>query len=279
MTGREPRASLPLRPRPSPGSPIRSMRWVGRAPSAAISRARRGLSTPRASSRLCFSPPGWRGPKFCSISATPPGPARCSQAALADAPGDPRAQLLMDELSSGRATSRRCRAVRRSAAGPGARPRSKRLASWRGRSASVAQGAERKRAPTQRRHHTIPDEPRLFARAALLLAQLGAVDQAPLSCCELAGGPRRRCRRSPGQRPRSRSDGGGRSASDRPSPGRPETALLVARAALAAGGVGALGAALGEVGRQRPTETPISSGSDGWLRARRDSLSLPVPGG
>ena len=68
-TGRAPRASPRRPPPPSPGVPIRSTRSAAPAPWVAISEGPRGPSTRRASSHLCFSPPGWREPKFCSTSA------------------------------------------------------------------------------------------------------------------------------------------------------------------------------------------------------------------
>jgi hypothetical protein len=95
----------------------------------------------------------------------------------------------------------------------------------------------------------VPDEPRLLSRTALALAQLGAVDrasalvdrarrlmapEAPMLAWAAAAIPLGRGRA--GALPT-----GGR-------PADPELRLLVARASLAAGGVGALSATLAEVG-------------------------------
>ena len=94
-----------------------------------------------------------------------------------------------------------------------------------------------------------PDEPRLLSRAALLLSQLGAVDRA----ATLA----QRARRSmaPAAPALAWADAGvslGRGrASPLPAgfrPADPGVRLLMARANLAAGGVGALGATLDELG-------------------------------
>jgi tetratricopeptide (TPR) repeat protein len=94
-----------------------------------------------------------------------------------------------------------------------------------------------------------PDEPRLLARTALALAQLGAVDRA----ATLAGRARRLM--APGApmlawAAAAISLGQGRAgalpAGARPAD--PELRLLVARSSLAAGGVGALSAALDELG-------------------------------
>ena len=95
----------------------------------------------------------------------------------------------------------------------------------------------------------VPDEPRLLARTALALTQLGAVDR--------AAGLVERARRSmaPGAPALAWADaavslGRGR-AGTLPAgarPADPETRLLFARESLAAGGAGALAAALDELG-------------------------------
>jgi hypothetical protein len=94
-----------------------------------------------------------------------------------------------------------------------------------------------------------PDEPRLLARAALVLSQLGAVDRAAALTA--------RARRSmaPGAPALAWADaavslGRGRASPlpTGPRPADPEVRLLTARANLATGGVGALGATLDELG-------------------------------
>ena len=137
-----------------------------------------------------------------------------------------------------------------------------------------------------------PDEPRLLSRAALLLSQLGAVDRA----ATLA----QRARRSmaPAAPALAWADAGvslGRGrASPLPAgfrPADPGVRLLMARANLAAGGVGALGATLDELGPDaikhdadlaelarlhrgagasaRPADDPVRAFVEG-LRARLD---------
>ncbi len=194
------------------------------------------------------------------------------EAALSDAPGDLRAQLLMDELELGS----------RDRQGP---PRSPALCAgpWRPPAIEAACGlarAERARRAGERAEarveaegaaHVIPDEPRLLARAALLLAQLGAVDQAAALLA------RTRPRAAP-EMPAlawataavalGRGRAGALPAGLRPAD--PETALLIARVALAAGGVGALGAALGGLGS-------TARGHDGDLE-RLGRLASRSPG-
>jgi hypothetical protein len=94
-----------------------------------------------------------------------------------------------------------------------------------------------------------PDEPRLLARAALALSQLGAVDRAAALV--------ERARRSmspaaPALAWANAAIALGRGRADALPPGArpadPEIRLLVARSSLAAGGLGALSAALDELG-------------------------------
>jgi hypothetical protein len=94
-----------------------------------------------------------------------------------------------------------------------------------------------------------PDEPRLLARTALALCQLGAIDRAA-TLVERAGR-----RMAPGAPTLAWAAAGvslGRGrATPLPAgarPAAPEVRLLVARASLAAGGVGALAATLDELG-------------------------------
>jgi tetratricopeptide (TPR) repeat protein len=201
------------------------------------------------------------------------------EAALSDSPGDPRAQLLIDEV--GVATRNHDASPRGAAicAGP-----------WRPPAIDTAcllaqAGRERRagnragaRADAEGAARAVPDEPRLLARAALLLAQLGAVDQA-------AGLLARARRRGAAEMPTfvwataaialGRGHAGALPAGPRPAD--PETTLLIARAALAAGGVGALGAVLGGLG-------PTARDRDGDLQrlgrlaSRTPRLASGAPG-
>ena len=179
------------------------------------------------------------------------GRARVSLAAvLSETPGDPRAQLLMDE-------------VELAARDHEAPPQGAAICAGKWRPPAIETACLLARAERERRAgnraaaradaegaaHAVPDEPRLLARAALLLAQLGAVDQ---SAALLARARRRAAAEMPtfvwataavalGRGHAGALPGG-------PRPADPETTLLVARAALAAGGVGALGVALGALG-------------------------------
>jgi tetratricopeptide (TPR) repeat protein len=105
------------------------------------------------------------------------------------------------------------------------------------------------RAEAERAARAAPDEPRLLARSALLLAQLGAVDRADdltARASRLAGPelPALAWARAAGAFGRGRAGPLPRG----PRPADPETRLLVARAALAGGGLGALGSALEALG-------------------------------
>ncbi|HEY7372791.1 MAG TPA: tetratricopeptide repeat protein [Polyangia bacterium] len=93
-----------------------------------------------------------------------------------------------------------------------------------------------------------PDEPRLLSRAALALAQLGAVDRASALIA------RARRLMAPGAPTLAWASAAAALGQGRPRalptgarPADPELRLLVARASLAAGGVGALSSALGEL--------------------------------
>ena len=171
-------------------------------------------------------------------------------AALSDSPADPRAQLLRDEVELASGDKERGPHAATICAG-----------SWRPpaiEAACLLARAERERRAGNRAAartdgegaaHAVPDEPRLLARAALLLAQLGAVDQA-------AGLLARARRRAAPEMPTlvwataavALGRGHAGALPGGPRPADPETTLLVARAALAAGGVGALGVALGALG-------------------------------
>jgi tetratricopeptide (TPR) repeat protein len=184
------------------------------------------------------------------------------EAALFDAPGDPRAQLLIGELEL---ASRDRQAPPHGAAicaGPWrlpaieaacglARAERERRAGHRAEARADAEGAA----------HAVPDEPRLLARAALQLAQLGAVDQA---AALLARARRRAAAEMPALAWATAAVALGRGRAGPlptgPRPADPETALLVARAALAAGGVGALGTALGRLGERGEIGSPARAG-------------------
>jgi hypothetical protein len=139
------------------------------------------------------------------------------------------------------------------------------------------------------------DEPRALARAALLLAQLGAVDRA----AALLGRARRLA--APGLpalawATAAVSLGRGRAGAlpTGPRPADPETALLVARSALAAGGVGALGAALAALGPEarardadldrlsrlvsRPPKGRVPAAGDDPMPAYLDGLGAELDG-
>jgi tetratricopeptide (TPR) repeat protein len=201
------------------------------------------------------------------------------EGAISDAPGDPHAQLLMEEVELATRAHQAPPHPAAICAGPWrppaieaacllARAESARRAGSRAEARADAEGAAR----------VVPDEPRLLTRAALLLAQLGAVDQA---AALLARARRRAAAEMPtfvwatAAVALGRGHAGPLPAGPRPAD--PETSLLIARAALAAGGVGALGAALGGLG-------PKASDGDGDLErlgrlaARPPRLTSKTPG-
>jgi tetratricopeptide (TPR) repeat protein len=199
--------------------------------------------------------------------------------ALSDSPGDPRAQLLTDEVelaARDRDASPRGAAI---CAGPW-RPPAIETACLLARAERERRGGNRPaaRADAEGAARAVPDEPRLLARAALLLAQLGAVDQAGALLA-------RARRRAAAEMPTfvwataavalGRGHAGALPAGPRPAD--PETTLLIARAALAAGGVGALGAALGGLG---PTAHDRDGDLErlGRLAARPPRLTSKTPG-
>ncbi len=95
-------------------------------------------------------------------------------AVLAESPGDMKAQVLMAEAESpAPAEAPICAAAR-------ARPSAINAACLVGRAAEARRAGRRASARTdaEAAAGALPDEPRLLARAALLLAQLGAVDRA-----------------------------------------------------------------------------------------------------
>ena len=253
-TARAPRASPRPRPPPSPGVP-HPLYALGRA--RALGRrsrgGRAGASRRRASSRRRFSPPGWRGPRFCSTSATSAGARAPLDAALSDSPGDPRAQLLIGRGRAGRA--------RRASASP-PRRRDLRRERWRppaiedglparaGRARAPRPETEPRRAPTRRAprapsptSRVCSPEPRCCSRSWAPSIRRRRWWRGP------GGGRRRRCRRSSGRRRRSRSDAATRARS------RPAHARRTRRRRCSSRGrrwrraaSGALGAALGGLG-------------------------------
>ncbi len=168
---------------------------------------------------------------------------------LARAPGDPRALLLLDQIDAALGQPRPaeledvCRLMQKGpplvAAG---------CALSRAHRARRAGDRAEARAQAEAAGRTAPDEPRLLAGVALALAQLGAVD--------LAGRLGQRARRLAPEMPAlawaqaAIALGQGRAPATRDDarPADPEARLLVARLALAGGGVAALDAALGGFG-------------------------------
>jgi len=199
-------------------------------------------------------------------------------AALSDSAGDPRAQLLSDEveLASGDKGPTPPPAICGGQWRPPAietacllaRAERERRAGDRAAARQDAQGAAR----------AVPDEPRLLARAALLLAQLAAVDQ---SGALLTRARRRAAAEMPAFVWATAAVALGRGHAGAlpggPRPADPETTLLVARAALAAGGVGALGVALGALG---PTAHAPDADLErlGRLASRAPRLAQRAPG-
>ena len=199
--------------------------------------------------------------------------------AISDAPGDPRAQLLLDEVelaSRGGDASPQGAAVCAGTWRPPAIETACLLArAERARRSGNRAGA---RADAEDAARAVPDEPRLLARAALLLAQLGAVDQA---AALLARARRRVAAETPTFAWATAAVALGRGHAGAPPagprPADPETTLLVARAALAAGGMGALGAALGGL---NPTARERDGDLErlGRLAARTPRLGSRTPG-
>jgi tetratricopeptide (TPR) repeat protein len=171
-------------------------------------------------------------------------------AVLSDSPGDARAQLLMDEVAL--ASRDHAAPPQGAAICAGAwRPPAIETACLLARAERERRAGDRvaARADAEAAARAVPDEPRLLARASLLLAQLGAVDQA---AALLARARRRAAAEMPAFVWATAAVALGRGHAGAlpagPRPADPETTLLVARAALAAGGVGALGVALGALG-------------------------------
>jgi tetratricopeptide (TPR) repeat protein len=199
-----------------------------------------------------------------------PKNARIGLAALGPATRDPRAVLLGDELEAALdlppsgALDAACRPERWTPAAivTGC------ILSRAGRARRAGSRADA-RAQVEAAGRIVPDEPRLLARAALALAQLGAVDQ---GAALLA---RARRLASPRLLALARAEaavalGRGRSPApaDAARPFSPEARLLSARIALASGGVAALDAALTTLG-------PAARDSDAGLRTLSRLVSHP----
>ncbi|HTB59757.1 MAG TPA: tetratricopeptide repeat protein [Polyangia bacterium] len=196
-----------------------------------------------------------------------------------DSPGDPRAQLLMDEVEVATRDHQASSPGAAICAGPW-RPPAIETACLLARAERERRAGNRAeaRADGESAARAVPDEPRLLARTALLLAQLGAVDQA---AALLARAHRRAAAEMPmfvwatAAVALGRGHAGTLPAGPRPAD--PETTLLIARTALAAGGVGGLGAALGGLG---PTARDLDGDLErfGRLVAHTPRLTSKVPG-
>jgi hypothetical protein len=178
--------------------------------------------------------------------------ARAALQALVDrVPGETRARLLLDEVGGvegagpSEALERACRAER-----PGGAIETAGCALAEGTRARLQGARAVALARAEAAAGVVPDEPRLEARVAVLLAQLGAVDRASALVDRAA---RRMAPQAPARAWADLAVSLGRGhAAPTPSgvrPGGAEARLLAARAALAVGGVGALGAALDRMGR------------------------------
>jgi tetratricopeptide (TPR) repeat protein len=169
--------------------------------------------------------------------------------APAEVPDDPRAQLLLDEIEA--ATSARAPSAPPICTGERWRPSPINAACLLARAAAERRAGRRNEARTdaETAAGAAPDEPRLLARIALVLAQLGAVDRA---AALVVRGRRLAAPELPALSWASAAVVLGRGRAGAlpagPRPADPETDLLVARTALAAGGVGALGRALRALG-------------------------------
>ena len=169
--------------------------------------------------------------------------------AMAEAPDDPRAELLLEEIEA--ATGARAPGAPPICTGERWRPPPISAACLLARAAAERRAGRRSAARTdaEAAAAVVPDEPRLLARTALVLAQLGAVDRAATL---VVRGRRLAAPELPALSWASAAVVLGRGRAGAlpagPRPADPETDLLVARTALAAGGVGALGAALRALG-------------------------------
>lgn len=124
---------------------------------------------------------------------------------------------------------------------------------------------------------TVPGDPRILARTAQALAQLGAVDRA---ASLLDRARRLAAPETPALAWAATAVALGRgrvtAAPAGPRPADPEVRLLTARVELAAGGVGALGAALDALG---PFATAVDADLRSLARLRGDTTVGPPGGG
>lgn len=180
----------------------------------------------------------------------PKGAQAALAAVLEQAPADPRALLLLDEVSSALdqpappALDGACRPV-------GRPPPFIAAACALARASRARRAGDRKlaRAQAEAAARLISEHPRLLGRTAVLLAQLGAVDQA---AALLARAQRLAAPQTPALAWAQAAVALGRGRTPPPPEGArpddPEARLLVARMSLASGGVAALQAALGSLG-------------------------------
>jgi tetratricopeptide (TPR) repeat protein len=170
---------------------------------------------------------------------------------LAESPGDLAAQLLMAEVAAAAPATAGKADVSPACTGKRWRPPSIEAACELAHAAHARRAGDRAsaRAAAEGATRGIPDEPRLLARAALRLANLGAVDQA-------AALVTRARRFAAAETPAlawataAVTLGRGREGvlPPPPLPSDPETALVIARSALATGGAGEADAVLESLG-------------------------------
>jgi len=180
----------------------------------------------------------------------PQGARAALAAVLEQAPTDPRALLLLDEVSAALdqpappALEAACRPV-------GRPPPFIAAACALARAGRARRAGDRKaaRAQAEAAARLISDHPRLLGRTAVLLAQLGAVDQA---AALLARARRLAAPQTPALAWAEAAVALGRGRTPTPPEGArpddPEARLLVARMSLAGGGLAALQAALAALG-------------------------------
>ena len=173
------------------------------------------------------------------------------EAVVGRAPGDVRAHLLLEEadvalgLGPSEALARACRAE-----GPAGAIEVAGCALAEATRARLAGARAQARSRADAASSAAPSEPRLQARIAELLAQLGAVDRAAaLVDRATRQGTARTSAHAWAELAVSLGRGHAAPSPRGPRPAGPDVRLLAARAALAVGGVGALGAALDRMER------------------------------